>query len=134
MADPVELSADAFEPQAETPEEENLHRYEVPNVKTGEPLGEMVMRGFKQPVLDRYREIRNGTGRAKGDNGKAREYLFRRTFVRFEPYPVDGVTPTLNLGQCKTPLEFFLAKALMVVDAVVQQHVAAVFPDVDEKK
>lgn len=114
-----------------------LYKYEVPNAETGGLLGTMYMMGFKQPILDRYREIRNGNGRSKGDNAKAREYLFKKTFDHFEFEPdEDGSNLELDLeGEgCKTELEFFLTKAEMTVDAVVIQHVSVVFPDVDEKK
>src|SRR5689334_21290629 len=112
-------------------EEEDLYGYEIPDAKTKEPLGTMFLRGFKQPALDRYREIRNGTGRGKGDAAKAREYLFKRTYAKFEFTEAGCV---IDLGQCKTETEFFLSNCGMVVDAVLIQHLAVVFPDVDEKK
>ena len=112
-------------------EEDDVFRYEFKHAQTGEPLGAFCLRGFKQATLDRYRDIRNGNGRSKGDNPKARAFLFRKTYVRFEFYDKDC---ELDLGDYKNDVDFFLGECQMAVDAVVQQHTAAVFPEVDEKK
>lgn len=111
--------------------DDNLHRYTVPNAQTGEPLGRLVLKGFNQPVLDRYREILNGNGRTRGDKPKARDYLFRKTYSGFE-FAEEGCE--FDLGQGQTEIDFFLQGCAMVVDAALIQHLAEVFPDIDSKK
>ena|ERR1700742_2360574 len=106
------------------------YRYDVKNPE-GVVIGEIVLNAFKQPVLDRYREIRNGNGRSKGSIPKARAYLFEKTYSRFEFAEKDC---ELDLGECRTEVDFFLTNCLMTVDAIIIQHLAEVFPDVDPKE
>lgn len=131
---PKKIGASEFEGEDET-----FYDYEVPNAKTGKLLGVMTLRYVKQQVIDKYRELRNGSndGRRKGDVAKAREFLFQKTYVRFVFVDEDGKpdpTKEIDLGDCKTDLEFFIKKTTKVVDAVMIQYLAQVFPDVDPKK
>lgn len=110
-----------------------LYEYTVPHAQTGDPLGVMFLSSVDQAVIDRFRDIRNGSadGRRKGDASKAREFLFQKAFVRFELVDKDA---ELDLGDSPSPVQFFLKKAAKVVDAVMIQYFGDVFPDVDGKK
>jgi len=112
-------------------DEEEFFEYTVPNAQTKKPLGTLFLKNVKQPVIDRYRDIRNGNGRQKGDTAKAREYLFRKAYGKFE-FAEPGVE--FDLGKCKTELEFFLLNATKVVDASMIAYLGEVFPDVEGKK
>ncbi|HEX8091034.1 MAG TPA: hypothetical protein VF762_19425, partial [Blastocatellia bacterium] len=81
----------------------------------------------------KYRDIRNGDGRRKGNKEAAREYLFKKIFVRFE---FAEASAELDLSACKekTSLGFFLEKCGKLVDALNIQYLDAFFPDVDLKK
>jgi hypothetical protein len=112
--------------------EDQLFEYTVLHAQTKEPLGTLFLRNVKQPVIDRYRDIRNGDGaRRKGDVAKAREFLFTKTFTKFE-FIEEG--DEFDLGECKTVLEFLLKKADKVVDSCLISYLNEVFPEVDGKK
>lgn len=75
-------------------------------------------------------DIRNGSpdGRKKANASDAREYLFRKAFLRFAP--VDE-TQTLDLGSCKSEVEFFLTNAPRLVDRVNIEYLNKTYPDID---
>jgi hypothetical protein len=110
--------------------ESDLYDYSFPDA-AGKQIGTMYLRAFPQPVLDRYRDLRNGDGRRKGDPTAARAYLLKKTYAKFEFLEEDC---ELDIGECKTDPDFFMKYAEMQVDAVLINHLEAVFPGVDSKK
>ncbi|MGA9769309.1 MAG: hypothetical protein WBV94_09730 [Blastocatellia bacterium] len=126
----TKLGASVFQSQ-----EVKLYSYEIPHVETGEIIGQMFLAGFKQPVLDKYRDIRNGEGRKRGDEAKARAFLFKKVYRKFEfTEELKGQGAELDLGDCPNETEWWLKECEMVVDAVIIKHLGEVFPDVDVKK
>jgi hypothetical protein len=124
------FGAAAFQSQ-----EDHLYPYDIPNAETGEVMGQIFLKGFKQPVLDKYRDIRNGEGRKRGDESKARAYLFRKTYAKFEfTEELKKEGAELDLGECPNEIDFWLTSCAMVVDATIIKHLGEVFPDVDVKK
>jgi hypothetical protein len=133
----VKVGASAFEG-----EQEKLFGYSVPNAQTGEELGTIYYKNVDQPVIDQYRKLRNGSpdGRTRGDEAKARQYLFRKAYVKFE-FTKPGQELDLGDFTAKNPIEqhnkdieFFLTKTLKVVDATIIKYLNEVFPDIDSKK
>ncbi|MEK6323627.1 MAG: hypothetical protein AABN33_18455 [Acidobacteriota bacterium] len=119
--------------------EEDLVEVPVPHIKTGEPVGTMFFRRVKMPIISRYREIRNGEGRKKGNEIKANEYLFTRAFDRFE-FKVRGASgewvenpATLDLGPHKTELAFWLSCGKLV-DSLLIKFNTENFPELDLRK
>jgi hypothetical protein len=121
--------------------QEREYGYSVPDAQSGEELGTIYYRNIGQKKIDEYRLIRNGDGgRRKGHEGKAREFLFRLAYLRFE-FTEPGKELDLGDFVAKNPIEqrekeisFFLVNALKVVDATIIRYLNEVFPDIDEKK
>ena len=111
--------------------EEEEYPFTVPNAKTGEPLGDIFLKRVKQPIIDKYRDLRNGEGRRKGNPAAARRYLFKQAYKRFE-FLEPGCE--IDLGDSPNEVEFFIRKAEMLVDAVLIEYLAKVFPDVLDPK
>jgi hypothetical protein len=114
-------------------DDDQIAEFNVPNAQTGERLGGMFLRNVRQPVIDKYRDIRNGDGRRKGDKEAARLYLFKRIFVRFE-FDEPGVEVDTTGCKEKTPLGFFLEKCGKLVDALNIQYLEHFYPDIDSHK
>ena len=112
---------------------EEEHGFLIPNAqRPEETLGTMYLRRVKQPILDKYRDIRNGEGRRKGNPAEARRFLFKRAYVRFE---FSNPAMEIDLGDYANEVEFFSRGAEMLVDAVLLQYLDKLFPDVlDQKK
>ena len=115
--------------------------YPVPNAETGGELGTIYYSNIGQKRIDEYRLMRNGDGgRRKGHEGKAREFLFKLAYKRFE-FSEEGQELDLGDFVAKSPAEqrdkeiqFFLHKALKVVDATVIKFLNEVYPDIEEGK
>src|SRR5262244_1001996 len=96
---------------------------------TDEPVGEIHMKTVPMPVMDKYRNILNGIGRRNGNPKEAREYLFRKAFVKFEPKQPGA---KLALNGHKSDLEFFIAETPKVVDRVVLAYHSRNYTDVQD--
>ena len=118
------LGASAFETQ-----EDQTIDIPIKHATTGEALGNMRLRHVKMPVIDEYRDIRNGDGRKKGNVPRARKFLFRKIFVSFVP---DDPSDTLDLAQGQSELEFFLPNEKLL-DRVLIDYLEQTYPDIDLK-
>lgn len=119
----VNVGASLFEGDAE-----DLVKIGVPSAKTGALLGTMFLKRVPQSIRDKYRDILNGVGRKKGKPQAARQYLFKKAFVRFD---FEDSKMQLALGKHKEPVEFFINECDTVVDAVIIQYHQETFPDVE---
>ncbi|MCI0489388.1 MAG: hypothetical protein L0229_22575 [Blastocatellia bacterium] len=108
------------------------HPFTIPNAQEpGKVLGDMFLKRVKQPVIDKFREIRNGEGRRKGNPAAARRYLFKQAYVRFEFFDSGR---EIDLGDSPNETEFFVRKAEMLVDAVLIEYLNKLFPEVLDPK
>ena len=119
------LDDDAFEPGAD-----DLVEIGVLHPRTGALVGTMFLKHVGMAVIDRYRDLRNGDGRNRGNPGNARRFLFRTAFVRFEPTDPKARLP---LKPKQSELDYFLGKEKLV-DRTLLEYLGQTYPEVDLSK
>jgi hypothetical protein len=124
MSNSLVLDKSAFEP------DNREIRLGCLNPTTEEVTGHLVFKEVKMPVIDTYRDLHHGTGKGmrRPDKAKARIYLFKQAFIRFEPADKEA---NLALADNQSEADFFLANAPKLVDRLIIEYLNETYPELD---